>query len=89
MTENPYRPPQSTQEPHRPDDIPGLIRFREFRVKPISFTFSSRKCMLQLREEVEAFINTHVGPENVVNVAEHTGFEYAITVWYRTKNETA
>ena len=40
--------------------------------------------MQLLREEASAFINSHVGVDNVVSIAEHAGFDYVITVWYRT-----
>lgn len=85
-TENPYRPPSSPARPERPDDLPGLIRYRVFRGSTFSFVFSATKQMERLRRDAEAFINSEVGPDHVVSIAEHTGLEYSIAVWYRTRS---
>ena len=84
MNENPYQAPLAKPAEHRPDDIPGQIRYREFRGGAFSVVLNARKHMEKLRREAEAFINSGVGVENVVSIAEHTGLEYSITVWYRT-----
>ena len=85
MTENPYQPSQVQPIRERPTDIPGLIRYKVFRSSSFSLTFSAAKLMERLRFEAEAFINREVGVEHVVAIAEHTGLEYSIAVWYRTQ----
>ena len=84
MNNNPYAPPAAPPTHHPPDDIPGLIRSREFREGFFAMSFSTTKLMRRLRERVEVFINTEVGVHNVVAINEHTGFDYSIVVWYRT-----
>lgn len=84
MNINPYEAPHAKPPTHQPDDIPGMIRYREFTSPTFSFVFSGRRQMKMLREEASAFINSHVGVDNVVSIVEHSGFDYVITVWYRT-----
>ncbi len=84
MNHNPYQPPMSPQVAERPDDIPGKLCFREFRVGSFTLAFSTRKMMQGLRDQATAFVNSHVGVHNVVSIAEHSGFDHSITVWYRT-----
>lgn len=86
MNQNPYQPPLSPQESERPEDVPGKLCFREFRVGSFTLAFSTRKMMRRLRDQAAAFVNSQVGVHNVVSIAEHSGFEHSITVWYRTSD---
>ena len=83
MADNPYQPPLADLARQHPDAVHGQIGYREFRVKSFSMTFSSKHALAKLRGEAEAFINDEVGPDNVVSIAEHSGLEYIVTVWYR------
>lgn len=86
MTDNPYQPPLAHVANQHRDGIHGQIRHREFRAKMFSLTFfSSTHTLAKLRNEAEAFINDDVGADNVVSIAEHSGLEYIITVWYQTR----
>lgn len=84
MNVNPYKTPKAKPPADQPDDIPGTIRCREFTSPTFSFVFSGRRQMKLLRERARTFINGYVGVDNVVSIAEHAGFDYVITVWYRT-----
>lgn len=85
MSDNPYQTPQGESNENRSNDLPGLIRYRVFRVSAFSIVWSGRRWMERLRAEAQAFIDSDVGVDNVVSIAEHSGLEYSIAVWYRTK----
>jgi len=84
---NPYQAPHTEPPEHRPDDIPGYLRHRVFR-RPRFFTWewSAKRMMNGIRDDAEAFVNSHVGVDNVVAVNEIVGFDYSVTVWYRTRS---
>ena len=88
MNSNPYRTPVAETSAERPDDLPGYLRYREFRPTGfMRFSLSTKLVMRKLREEAEAFVNSHVGAENVVSITEQAGFDYTVTVWYRTREK--
>jgi len=72
-----------------PDDIPGIVRYRVFHAPTFSFSFSSRRQMERLREQASAFINSHVGVDNVISIAEHTGSLWQILFMDKTPRNQA
>ena len=84
MSSNPYQSPNTDPPEHRPDDIPGYLRHRVFRRRKF-WTWSAKTLMREIRDDAEAFVNAHVGVDNVVAINQAVGFDYSVTVWYRTR----
>ena len=82
MPYNPYSAPLTGPPKRLPESVAGLLRHRTFRNQRW-FAFSHRRMMERLRAEAADFVDTRVGVENVVSVAESFG---EVVVWYRTTN---
>jgi len=77
--------PQSNTDERGGEKLTQVIRHRTFLRRLFSHWFVGGA--EKLRADVEEFINSRVGPENVVSITE-SGTRFgpsSITVWYRDK----
>jgi hypothetical protein len=88
MDTNPYSPPATI------DDGPveqSTIQYRVFRGKPASFRLTASTYHEEVRREAQRAIETEIGGDNVVSIAEHAGSfgAFTVVVWYRVHSNEA
>ena len=62
----------------------SLIRYKTFTGRTFYWGFNLQGCQHEVRRQAESFINTEIGTEDVVAIAENSFSRFTVTVWYRS-----